>query len=185
MPQADLGALILLNLIAAGFTLYVWLGPYSKEGRKSDRYKLFSVRDRIIWLVATKKLKKNEKAFTFLYKHTNDFIPIIRPFQLSDLVKIISTSIPMKSENEKREIIDGILNHDDPEVRMVGAEFFEALADILFKRSIVVKLMVWGLSGLIATKQIQLFFVKIFKSQAETYFLYKEMNSLAHKNFSN
>ena len=86
----------------------------------------------------------------------------------------------LNSQDEKFQIIDGIFKHNDPDVRKVGAEFFQTIADILLKRSIVVKLMVWGLSGLIVTKQLQLFFLKIFKSQAETYFLYKEMNFLAH-----
>lgn len=186
MSQATLVVLVIFNLIALGFTLYVWRGPYTREGRKSDRYKLFSVRDQIIWLVATKKISQDDKAFEFLYHQTNELIPTVRPFQLKDFVSIVNNKMPLQDEDEREKIIHEILQHKDSEVRTVGKEFFQALADILFKRSLLVKLMEWGLKGLILSKNLQIISKKMqlrfFKSQADTYRLYKHINSLAHQN---
>lgn len=144
MTQADFGIALLTFLIIAGFTLYVFLVPYRKEGKIVQTYKLYKVRDELIFLVAQEKLKEQDLLFQKFYSAINFFIQHSNHITLTSLVSAFRDARKKKldpAESENWEKIHESLQRQDEEVVRVVYEFYQALFSILEENSFLLRLI--------------------------------------------
>lgn len=176
MSQADFGIVLMMFLIPLGFTLYVWLVPYRREICKVYCYKLFEVRDSLIWLVADGRLTEEDEVFQYLYKTVNQVIPIAKPIGLPKIVNILKTTAIV--DPQERQLIKKVATHRDKLVRDATVDLLSTLADILISRSLFVKVARIGFTGYILTHRIRALLAKVFQTQNEAYELYQNANNM-------
>jgi len=143
MTQADFGIALLLFLITAGFTLFVRFGPYRREGKIVQTYKLYKVRDDFVYLVAQGKLQEYDRLFQSFYRASNFFIQHTNHITLKSLVAAFRAARERKldpAEEEHWKQIHEELQHQDQAVITVVQEFYQALLDILIENSLLLRI---------------------------------------------
>ena len=73
MDQADIALLIAVALILLA-SILVAKSALRRDSWKTQKYKLFCVRDNLIYLVASGKLNEDDLVFQRFYKAVNHFI---------------------------------------------------------------------------------------------------------------
>lgn len=175
MDQATLGVALMIFVVVLGFTLYVWLGPYRREGRKTRRYKLFAVRDELIWLVAQGAIREDDSAFRYLYEMLNAVIPA-KPLTLGQAISVLKSS--HVADKEKLEFFRRTLEHEDKGVRKVAVDFYSAIIDIFLAKSLFVRIARIGLTGFAVTRRIRGILGSVFRTENEAYELYQRVGNL-------
>ncbi len=142
MTQADFGIALLLFLIAAGFTLYVRFGPYRKEGKATQTYRLYKVRDDLVYLVAEGKLQEQDQLFQKFYHACNLFIQCAQHLTLKSLVAAFRDARRKKldlAEEDTWKQIHEKLQYQDPAVVKIVQGFYQALLDTLLENSLLLR----------------------------------------------
>lgn len=175
--QATFGVTFILFLVVLGFTLYVWLGPYRREGKKARRYRLFAVRDRLIGLVVDGVLQEEDPVFQYLYRGINRIIPAAKPLGLQDTVNLLKAS-HLVDVDQTQFIKQSILGHTDPRVRRLALDLFSAIIDVLLIQSLFVRAARVGLTGYRYTHQVRQACGAVLKAQNEAYEIYRTVGAM-------
>jgi len=125
-----------------GFTLFVRFGPYRREGKIVQTYKLYKVRDDFVYLVAQGKLQERDRLFQSFYRASNFFIQHTNHITLKSLVAAFRDARERKldpAEKENWKQIHEELQHQDQAVVTVAQEFYQALLDILLENSFLLR----------------------------------------------
>lgn len=136
-----IGLILLISLIAINFTL-------KRDGWKTQRYKLFHVRDELIYLVASGKIAENDPVFQGFYKAVNLFIERCDRFNLASLISTLENARSKgldPAEETTRRSLHLELKKKTPEVRAVANRFYATVLEILIENSFPLHLIMrWG-----------------------------------------
>ena len=165
-------AFIMLVTVAFHYLCYV-LGSYRKELFEVKRYKIFSLRDKIVRFAIQGKIKEDDDIFQFLYKSANALASIEKPLGLKKIIYIVNDTPAVKFE--KNEIIDA-LQHRDPDVRIISLELLSCFVEIILSSSTIVRILAnTGRFISIIAKSIRFFLPFIFKTEETAYGIYKKL----------
>ncbi|MFH0771056.1 MAG: hypothetical protein V1933_00315 [Candidatus Omnitrophota bacterium] len=107
----------------------------------SNRYKLFKIRDKLIYLVATEKLKEEEFLFKYFYDTTNYLVNQTEKFTLKTLVKAIreyDKEHALLAEKTLIRIKEELLRKNKEVDEAVDC-FFSTLLEIFIENSILLR----------------------------------------------
>src|SRR5881409_3854540 len=139
----------LLLLAAVAIVLIVGLAAthvtLKKDGARVQKYRLFKVRDDLIYLVAAGKLNEDDFIFQEFYRASNYFV------QATDLINV-KTLVSALLEARRKGIDPAVedawrrvyreLQGRDPEVTKAVAGFYRAMTEILLENSWFVRMVV-------------------------------------------
>lgn len=151
---------------------------------RSVQFKLYSLRDRIIGLVAENKIKKDDECFKFVYSIMNSSITYIHHFTFRNLVKAASkTDDKLKKKIEP--LVTEILDKDN-ELRRIFIEYFDVMIHALIKFSFSLRTYLFIRKYFFHLKpndkrRERFKRVPIIKNQAETYYLKKDFEDYREK----
>ena len=129
MTAQEAGLLIMQLVVSLGILVY--LGTQLLQSHESkQKYRLFAVRDKLLYLVANGSLPETSMVFKVFYRAMNVYIAELESVTL---VSFIRASLAAKTEIEKqnRERLRDALMRLSPEVHGVIDEFFHAVMDAL------------------------------------------------------
>jgi hypothetical protein len=182
MSQADYGIALTFFVITAAFTMFQRFGPLRSERLKVDRYRLFAIRDRLVLLVASDKIREEDEVFQFLYGNLNRILPRAKPLTLLALVNALNESEFQKfriDEKFRTHFLDAV-NHHDPVVRAVARDLFQVLARILCNRSYFVWASAsWTHNGIKLATRCRELLSPLFRKEFEAYQYHQTVQSLA------
>jgi len=152
MSQADFGIALMLFLLVLGFALYCLCWPLRRERLKTERYRLFAVRDRLVRLAADGQVQEEDELFQFLYQGVNRIIPRTELLKLSTLVEALNSSTfkEFRESHEFEKIMTSILQSEPP-VRETASQLFTTIAEILIARSLFVRILVMSRLAVLST----------------------------------
>jgi hypothetical protein len=143
MTIADLGVAILLLMATLLCVLASALFLQRPLWSRNLRLPLFTIRDRLVWLVAEGTLTEDDEVFQFLYRNLNAIIPIVRPMRFSAFIRSIEHA-EMSTENDDQfRVMLSCIGHKDEAVRSVARDLFTATFKILL-RDVFVRLAFHG-----------------------------------------
>lgn len=137
-------AAVYLVLIALWSTALIGLSAsaYRRARLKRNRYRLFEVRDRLYHLVIDDRLDEDSHVFQVACGMINGVIANIRDFTLRNFVQALLNEERNLEENVTIEKFLKELEHSDPEVQQVVADFFSTSMSILLDNSPGLRLLV-------------------------------------------
>ena len=110
-------------------------------------YPLYEVRDKLINLVASGKLKEDDPIFKEFYKSINIIIGNSKKFTLYRLVLALEYArekgLDPAEEEKLEQITELILKTDDEEIRDAFLSFYESVFNLILKNSPVLRLAWW------------------------------------------
>lgn len=118
---------------------------YRKGMQDANRYRLFKLRDDLIYLVAKGTIKEDDFIFQTFYDMTNTYIQHIHKFNLQEINKAMKKANEkghLKKSDEFTERIIKELDNKDQEVKKVIQEFFSTMLDILVKNSLTLRFVI-------------------------------------------
>jgi len=173
--QEQLIFLILFELpLLAG--LIAMIPFYKQVKRDANRYKFYAFRDKLLWLVALKKIKENDFLFKEFYGMANRVVNNTHRFTFSNFIKSIKASL--REEETSRKLEDALRNAD-PEVQEVILGYFEAVILTLRSNSLIFRFLIWSFNLSNFGKSI----IRLIKSFVPTtikdaYYIEKNINSI-------
>jgi hypothetical protein len=140
LDMADISLLTCVGLVLVGFGSRD-LAFIRKEKAKSQKYRLYKVRDDLIYLVAQGKLTEDERLFLLFYGLTNHLIKTTKEFlSLKTFVHAVSSASENPAEEQQLLEISYELKDKDAEVSKVLFEFYHAIIGILFENSFTLRM---------------------------------------------
>lgn len=106
-----------------------------RRREERERFKLYAVRDKLIYLAATDALPQSSMVFKVFYNVVNVSISEVRNLNLASLVR---ASMAAKSalEKERQEALSAAINRAAPEVKEVIGEFGKVMMEIAYANSL-------------------------------------------------
>lgn len=143
IDNADIAMLGIVAIILLASILVTKIA-IRRDGWKLQKYKLYAVRDNLIYLVATNKLKEDDFVFQRFYKAVNYFIDANDKINLHHFVsaaeKARRKGIDPAEEKNFREI-HSALKTMGPEVNEVANQFYSAMLEILIENSFLLRVV--------------------------------------------
>jgi hypothetical protein len=124
-----------VSLVILGYlAMLLW-----KKREERERFKLYAVRDKLIYLAATDALPQSSMVFKVFYNVVNISISEVRNLDLASLAR---ASVAAKSalEKEKQEALSAAIARASPEVREVIGEFGKVMMEIAYANSLGLRL---------------------------------------------
>ena len=116
-----------------------------RDASRVQKYKLYKVRDDLIYLVATGKLQESDFVFESFYRAVNHFIKAAKDINLAVFVAAVQEArqkgLDPAEENKWKEIRKA-LESKDAEVRSAVIAFYHAVLEILVENSFLLRIMV-------------------------------------------
>ena len=176
--------LAILSVFCFSLTCAVYKNIYKKGRQADNRYKLYKIRDDLIFLVAKGSIKEDDFIFKTFYWLTNTYVHEIHKFTLKEINKAMQDAKEKGYLKEPREFtlkIEEELRNKDKEVKDVIQEFFQTNVVILIRNSLTLKLMVTyimssTLAGIIRKKGR--IFEALFPTQEVGYRNYQTHNEI-------
>ncbi|MCK4427683.1 MAG: hypothetical protein KAW16_04270 [candidate division Zixibacteria bacterium] len=137
--------LLILGIFCVSFTSVVYRNVYKKGMKAADRYKLYKVRDDLVFLVAKGTIDEEDFIFKIFYEWTNTYIQHIHRFTLKEINKAMEEAREngyLKEINEFQAKIERELANKENEVKEVTQEFFWTMCEILVRNSFTIRLLV-------------------------------------------
>ena len=137
--------LVIVGIFCMSLTIAVYRNVYKKEMQADNRYKLYKIRDDLIFLVAKGAIEEDDFIFKTFYEWTNTYIQKIHKFTLKEINKAMQEAKQkgyLKEIEEFTAKMEQELAHKDKEVKKVTQEFFQTMGEILIRNSLTVKLIV-------------------------------------------
>jgi len=116
-----------------------------KAREEGQKYKLYSLRDRLLFLVASGQLQEGSLIFKVFYKALNASIAELKDVNIYSLVRA-SRRARKALENEKREALIGAINRSSADVQGWVGELTLVMMEIVLSNSLWLKIL------LVATK---------------------------------
>jgi len=111
----------------------------------AQKYKLFAVRDNLIFLVAAKKIEPEDWLFSIVYSSVTRLLHDIKLINLRDFVSTIARARSEGQDPAEHELAERIgreVHNRPPEVQEVVVEFYQAVIAILLANSLLLRLSV-------------------------------------------
>lgn len=116
----SVAAVFACTLIAHAWRLYV------RSVGREYRYRFYAERDRLIWLVATGRLKEDGRVYQFLYAYLCAIIPFVEVLKWS----CVATVAEKKLTPEQESLLEAILQ-SPPEVIDLAKDIFVTTCDLI------------------------------------------------------
>jgi hypothetical protein len=147
---------------------------FRKGKEDANRYRLFKLRDDLVYLVAKGTIKEDDFIFQTFYDMTNTYIQHIHKFNLREINKAMKKAKEKGHFERAAEFTERIiseLNNKDPEVKQVIQEFFLTMIDILIKNSLSLRFIIKLYSYTLTQSLIKRFKTgaKIFVNQEDAF----------------
>lgn len=137
--------LVILGIFCLSFTFVVYRNVYKKGMQADNRYRLYKIRDDLIFLVAKGAIDEQDFIYKTFYEWINTYIEDIHRFTLKEINKAMQEAREkgyLKEIHEFTEKVQRELAGKDKEVKDVTQEFFETMRYILIRNSITIRLLV-------------------------------------------
>ena len=137
--------LVILGIFCLSFTFVVYRNVYKKGMQADNRYRLYKIRDDLIFLVAKGAIDEQDFIYKTFYEWTNTYIEDIHRFTLKEINKAMQEAREkgyLKEIHGFAEKVQRELAGKDKEVKDVTQEFFETMRYILIRNSITIRLLV-------------------------------------------
>lgn len=139
LDTADVSLLVSFGLVLFGFGSYNYL-LIKKEAAKIQKYRLYKVRDDLVYLVARKKLGETDHLFLLFYGLANHLIKTTKVnLSLKGFVQAVSSADNNPADDQQLKKIVEELRNTDPEVAAVIAGFYRAVVEILLENSFALR----------------------------------------------
>ncbi|MDA2910323.1 hypothetical protein MYX04_05280 [Nitrospiraceae bacterium AH_259_D15_M11_P09] len=138
--------IVLLAVISFILCVSIWATHVSltRDAWKVQKYKLYKVRDNLIYLVASGKLKEDDFIFQSFYEITNHLINATNRINLASFIQAVELARKQgidPAESEKFQKIREVLRRSDSEVQHVANSFYLTFLDILIENSSILRLI--------------------------------------------
>ena len=136
----DQAGVVLLSIVVIifGASITAMHTTLRRDGWKVQKYKLYAVRDQLIYLIATNQIREDDFVFQRFYKAVNYFIETTNHINLGTFIAAIdsarSKGIDPAEENNWKAI-RADLRKRSPEVNAVANSFYAAMLEILIENS--------------------------------------------------
>ena len=144
LDRADVTLLtiILLVFVASSFYTYIVL---KRDATRLQKYKLYKVRDDLIYLVAVGKLNKDDFVFESFYNASNHLVKAVEHINLASLVRAIKEArqrgLDPAAENKLQQIHRALQTKDREVINAVNG-FYRAVTEILIENSLLLQVIV-------------------------------------------
>jgi hypothetical protein len=138
-PDIALLSIVGLELLAFGF--WNWLSIHREEAT-AQKYRLYKVRDDLVYLVAEEKLAEEDELFQLFYGFTNHLIKTTKKtLSLKTIVEGVSTASENPAEERRLERVLANLKDKDSEVVQTVDSLFLAVIEILLENSLTLRVL--------------------------------------------
>lgn len=141
MSEIEIFYLALLVIAFGAFTGYAYK-EYGKARIKENQYKLYKLRDDLIYLVASEKLEEKGVIFQELYPVINIWIRSVQELDLSLLFQALNKSRHDIEDKHKIEILQRALDKSNDEVKRAVKEVFTTILRIMVNNSLTLRFAV-------------------------------------------
>jgi hypothetical protein len=174
--------LVLLAFWCVLLVLYAY-SVYREAQSKQNKYKLFKVRDDLIYLVARKIIAEDDIVFQEFYGMINIFIMHLDKFTISSFIR---ASIDAKKDLEREERINQLmsaLHKSNPDAIRVVDNMFKTILNIMIDNSTILK---WIIRNSFINSQVKklnkfLTYSSMYQQERDLYYLYTDYNHLREK----
>ncbi|MEX2302973.1 MAG: hypothetical protein WD733_18655 [Bryobacterales bacterium] len=154
-----------------------------KSSEEQERFKLYKIRDQLVYLAATGELPQASLVFRVFYRAVNASISEAQNLTFASLVRA-SMMAKTVLEQEKRERLVESVHRTSPEAQRVIAEFLGTMMTIAYENSLGLRIFV-ACKGMV--KSTLSVFLKAAKAvnppkpyAYETYEYWREMQRICH-----
>jgi hypothetical protein len=136
----------LLVAIAAALLISAYFAhkSASRHRSKAQKYRLFKVRDELVYLVATEQLSCDEPVFNLMYGAVNSYLQDLSRISLTSFVRALERGRQKgidPAADEEVEQLQHELERKPPEVQRVVLEFYQSVVVILYENSRILRLL--------------------------------------------
>src|SRR5262249_28850500 len=125
-------------------SLYFTHRSTARHAAKAQKYRLFKVRDDLVYLVATKQLACDEPVFAMTYGAVNSFLQDVSRISLTSFVRALERAKQNGLDPATDEAVERLqreLESKPPEVQRVVLSFYHSIVVILYQNSRVLRLL--------------------------------------------
>lgn len=143
ISSADIALLVVVALILA-VSRFLALRIVRRHKSKSLKYRLFKVRDDLIYAVASGRLNEDDEVFRYFYEVTNFYLGHTHRINLTIFVRAIEEARRRGIDLSERQRIDSLmraLEQRDATVQATAKEFFRAMNEILYENSFLLRIL--------------------------------------------
>lgn len=156
---------------------------FNKADAQIQKYRLYEIRDKLIWLVAEDKLSEESSVFQFFYRSVDFLIRHTDQLNLKSVVGALreaeNRGLSPSTQNEEFERMQNWLERARPEVRDVVARFYETMIHILVENSVAVRLVAKHPHMWLAARELRGLISRMFSTERMAYGFYKTyMNAM-------
>jgi hypothetical protein len=108
------------------------------------KYRLYALRDRLIFLLANGKLSEQSLVFEAFYEALVMSIGLTTELNVYGLIQA-SVAAKTAIQKQKAERLQDAIDHSDPAVRAFVNEFAAVMMDIMMKNSTALNVTLWAL----------------------------------------
>jgi hypothetical protein len=137
MTTLQIWLLILQGCASTSVLLYIF-SQVIKTREEHHRFRLYAVRDRLIWLVATGKLTESSQVFRAFYSGVNASISATDRLTIASLIQA-SQAARSALQREKQDRLLNAIDRSDPEVRRAIDEFARVMMEIIWANSLLLR----------------------------------------------
>jgi hypothetical protein len=178
---ADISLLSSVGLVLLGFGSYNY-ALIRKETTKTQKYRLYKVRDDLIYLVAQSKLAEEDHLFLLFYGLTNHLIKTTKEnLSLKSFVKALSNADNNPADEQQLiRIAEELRNKNDPDILAVVSEFYVAVVTILIENSLTLRTL-FRLKSLWShtTNWLRPLFISLWPLQRKAYLIWRQYHRAA------
>ncbi len=141
MENYQIIAISLILLFSCGFFWIIYSRFYRKAVMDENRYFLYKKRDDLIYLIARGDLNENEFLYSDTIEKLNNLVNNVHHFNLKNTVRAMARDqSDVTTEEYRKRLLEDISNHN-PNVKRFFNEFFETMAIILMRNSLLLRII--------------------------------------------
>lgn len=134
-----LDILAILAVLTIAYKAITWSKLHRAGRTTRNKFRLYSVRDQFVQLVATEQLKEDSWIFKTFYVSINRIVSRQHEFNLLNLVRSMRDETAMVESAEFSEKLLSELQLSTPEVRQAVEAFYEAMVEIVMANSLLLR----------------------------------------------
>lgn len=183
LDQADIA---LLSIVAVILLTGQWrtVRGWRQQRTKALKYKLYAVRDELIYLVASGALKESDPIFQFFYKACNVLIQETERITLRNIVTALRESQKRGLDPSSDRRISPLvreLHGKGSEVQRAVIGFYSAVLDILTAKSVLLRTLRYVDDERAKAARRVASHVHVPKTQRQAYLFYRDYTLGAHR----
>ncbi|MCH8994265.1 MAG: hypothetical protein IH959_04775 [Chloroflexi bacterium] len=141
--RAD-AVLLTATLLVLGSSIWAARVSLARDAWKVQKYRLYEVRDNLIYLTVIGKLNESDFVFQEFYGATNHFINYSERINLDSLIRAARAAREKgldPAEKDKLDRLRAALQSCDEDVRKVANSFYLALLEIMIENSLPLRMI--------------------------------------------